>query len=617
MRTNPTVTLACRVAALLVLGSLASCTASFRDPGRAVPHAAPASAAVFNREIVAADHPQASEAGARMLALGGNAVDAAVATGFALSVVRPESCGIGGGGFMVIHLARDPKTPGGAPPEPIDLVIDYRERAPASSRPDMFESLPAGASEHSGKAVAVPGTVAGLLFALERYGTLPREAVLAPAIEIAEKGAIPDAHSRHVAKRFDEFLHTRASLEQQDIEWLRAQFVTPAITDPARPTPNPGHAEALRRIAREGARGFYEGPTAAAIVDAVNRTGGGLTLEDLRAVRPVERAPLKSAWRNRTIVTMPLPSSGGMTLIQTLALMDDRADLWDGDAPRGPRVRHALAESFKHAFADRARYLGDPAFMPADPTPRLLDAERLRRKAAMLRADRTLDADAYAKAEELADLAGAPRPLPDDHGTSHLSVVDRWGNAVACTETINLSFGSKIPVRGLGFCLNNQMDDFQTRRGAANAFGLVQSDRNLPEPGKVPLSSMTPVIVLDATGKVEMVAGGSGGPRIITAVTQAVFGALVMSEGAACVSAARIHHQWAPDRLEYEALANASEPGRVVPEADAGRTATALRERGHTVVPAAEPAAVQVILRTPEGWLGMCDPRKGGRPAGH
>lgn len=642
------------------------------------------SARQFARHAVAADHPEASQAGAEMLARGGNAVDAAVATSFALSVVRPDSCGIGGGGFMLVHLAKENRT----------IVIDYRERAPAGASPEMFEGLPEDASKWSGKAVAVPGTVKGLLHALDKYGTLHRRTVLAPAIRLARLGSVYDRHMERSCKELAAFIDANPARCPEEASAMRDAL---ALGHPPRPIDdnvtrpknerdlrelsrsmslteieraprlrNAAQAEVLERIAAEGESGFYAGPVGEAIVAAVNRHGGGLTLQDLAGVEVREAAPLVASWRGRTIQTMPLPSSGGVTLVETLALMDRVRPHWepsfvafkawledsrfrhsqrddplppppDGMAP----YAHALAESFKHAFADRAQYLGDPAFMAADPTARLLDPARLDEKARLIDATHTLPDGDYANAGKLADLVSSADGLPEDHGTSHFSVVDQWGNAVACTETINLGFGSRIFVKEFGFFLNNQMDDFQTRRGRANAFGLVQSDRNLPQPGKCPLSSMSPTIVLGADGRVETVVGASGGPRIISGVVQSLLFADDFGIGVAAVDFPRLHHQWKPATVRIEpaaiawAYANAGsfgdrayfDPEKLQAAGDEVLTdpddkvirpiVEALRAKGHDIKPMFEGAAVQMIRRDPAGgWTAASDPRKGGAPAG-
>jgi gamma-glutamyltranspeptidase/glutathione hydrolase len=666
------------------------------------------SSARFERYAVAADHAQASEAGAEMLALGGNAVDAAVATSFALSVVRPESCGIGGGGFMVVHLAGGPRRAGAAPLEyPLNIVIDYRERAPASASPDMFANLPPDASQWSGASVAVPGTVAGLLHALEKYGTLDRATVLAPAIRLAKEGYDFDRHAERSAQALAKFLTDHPDRADEGTALMRRLFLAWPWPDPrtgeqaqgpehigvcdgfrvppqpdavppqddAVPTggqvarqrwgeasehDNPRQALVLEAIARDGSDGFYKGHVAQAIVRSVSAFGGGLSLDDLARVRVREAAPLIGTWRGKTILTMPLPSSGGVTLLQVLGLMERTRPQWAssfgnwrermkvfeekptaGKTPEpvlGTPYLHCLTESFKHAFADRAQYLGDPAFMTADPTPRLLDAARLDAKARTIDPKRTRPGAHYADTAQLNDLLSGNATPPDDHGTSHFSVVDRWGNAVACTETLNLAFGSCIMVPEYGFCLNNQMDDFQTRRGEANAFGLVQSERNLPEAGKCPLSSMTPTIVLDAGGKVETVVGASGGPRIITATVQAL---LLADEPEFGVMLAfqmpRIHHQWKPDTLMAEPaylafvsrfegtmgewlfgdVAQLRTRGDAVLDRDPCLDVKALRRLGHTLQPMFEGAAVQMLHRDSAGaWRAASDPRKGGAPAG-
>ncbi len=655
--------------------------------------------AQFRSACVAADHPQASEAGAEILAQGGNAVDAAVAAAFALSVVRPESCGIGGGGFMVIHLANHPRCEGS---RPIDTAIDFRERAPAAATPEMFEtSAVFKASEESGLAVAIPGTVAGLLHALEKYGTLDRAAVLAPAIRLAREGwtadettvkGIKDGRLSKETPPADAVVPEMApgkALRERLYEHVGAG-------DHIR---NEGHARVLELIAAQGRDGFYKGAVADAMIRAAALGLGILTHDDLVGFQPKEVLPLRGSFMGRTIVAMPLPSSGGVTMLQTLGLLEGLVEAGRHRGEDDVTRLHLLAECFKHAFADRALYLGDPEFGP-DPTAPLLDEARLDAKRMDIDPHTTRGARAYvsplrgrqsssyvpgrlepAGSEGLGvplppgrgramrpDRPASPqtarpgqplfstapvalahsrlfgfqpstrdqrllrgpeaagfRPdqqhpapagdlLPDDHGTSHLSAVDRWGNAVACTLTINLEYGSKVGVPEFGFFLNNEMDDFLTRRGQVNAFGLTQSERNLPEPGKRPLSSMSPTIVLDTDGRVEMVVGGSGGPRIITGTTQVLLNALSvgMSAGDA-VAAARIHHQWMPDALRIE-FGSAAPPGDA--RAISDRVIVGLIEKGHHIERLKSSSAVQAIVRRAGHWEAACDPRKGGRPAG-
>jgi gamma-glutamyltranspeptidase/glutathione hydrolase len=539
------------------------------------------------RGIVVADHPLAAEAGAEMLRKGGNAVDAAVATSFALSVVRPESCGIGGGGFMLIRLHNDPRH-GSAM-----LALDYRERAPGSAAHDMFESLPEDASRESGHAVAVPGTVAGLLHALDRYGSLDRAAVLAPAIRIAETGFWSDDTLEDALPVLRSTLDTNRRGAQASDTTLRRLYLQPALTQGRRFIRNPEQAAALRLIAADGAEAFYSGPIAGAIIKTVNENGGAITARDLESYRITESRPLKGEFRGRTILTMPLPSSGGVTLLQILRLVELRPDMLERLSPTSGRYLQLIVEAFKFAFADRAEYFGDPEFGP-DPTRAVLADSRLKNRAKAIDPTETFP--------------------PEHHGTSHLCVVDRWGSAVACTETINLSFGARLIVPEYGFCLNNQMDDFLTRRGKPNAFGLTQSDRNLPAPGKRPLSSMTPTIVLTRAGDVEMVVGASGGPRIITATLQVMLNVMLLGMNASnAVDAPRVHHQWQPNKAEIEDRMDFEVPGSARDYTRwRGEVSRALVARGHVVINSDDGAAVQIIWRGGSGWQGAADPRKGG-----
>ena len=562
-------------------------------------------AATYQHGAVAADHPVASEAGARMLRLGGNAVDAAVAASFTLSVVRPQSCGIGGGGFMVVYLPDDPTL------GRVLTAINYRETAPAASTPDMFETtgLPE-ASTRSGLAVGVPGTVAGLLHALERYGTLDRATVLQPAIDAAVGGFKADT------AYVDAVRSTAAMLSEAERAAHPALWRTllhegeVAEGDRVR---NLQHAGVLAAIAEHGRDGFYAGRVANQIVETAREAGGILTRDDLRDYRPVEVAPLSFSFGGRTILAMPPPSSGGVTMCEALGILEHLGFTRPDAEQLSPVLgTHLLIESWKHAFADRAEWLADPAFCDV-PTDTLLNPAYLGTRAAIIDPDRAQPPGAYGTRNGDA----GTRALPDDSGTSHISVVDQWGGAVACTETINLEFGSMLGVEGGGFCLNNEMDDFTTVRGQANAFGLVQSDRNLPEPGKRPLSSMSPTIVLDAEGGVVAVAGASGGPRIITGTMQVLLNVLVHGMDAAdAVAAPRLHHQWMPDAVRLE-------PGLQDLEEDWGDITTnaildtSLRTMGHTLGKIDSVGVVQLIVRDSEGLHAACDPRKGGRPAGH
>jgi gamma-glutamyltranspeptidase/glutathione hydrolase len=369
----------------------------------------------------------------------------------------------------------------------------------------------------------------------------------------------------------------------------------------------------LAAIAEHGREGFYAGRVAVQVVEAARGAGGILTLDDLRGYRPVEVAPLSFSFDARTILAMPPPSSGGVTMCEALGILECRGlTRPDGERLSPVLGTHLLIESWKHAFADRAEWLADPAFGDV-PTDTLLHPTYLGTRAAIIDPDRTQPPGAYGTRN---GDAGA-RTLPDDSGTSHISVVDQWGGAVACTETINLEFGSMLAVEGGGFCLNNEMDDFTTVRGEANAFGLVQSDRNLPEPGKRPLSSMSPTIVLDAEGRVVAVAGAAGGPRIITGTMQVLLNVLVHGMDAAdAVAEPRLHHQWMPDvvRLEPGLQDREEDWGDITTNAILG---TRLRTMGHTLGKIDAVGVVQLIVRDADGLHAACDPRKGGRPAGH
>ena len=536
------------------------------------------------RAVVAADHELASRAGARVLREGGNAVDAAVATSLALSVVRPYSCGVGGGGFMIIAFNGD-KTHG-------DLVtaIDYRETAPDAVGGRYYADSERS-SIRGGTAVAVPGSVAGLMYVHERYGRLPRAKVVAPAIELAERGFAADAHYADEAQSLIEQFDANPDWKERfSLVWERFLLAGTVVEGDLIRVPE--QAEVLRAIARDGRDGFYAGDVARAIVHAVRKDGGDLTLEDLRRYRPIEREPARATIAGRTFIGMPPPSSGGVTMFEALEIMEQAGYDFDTPPDDGLAV-HLLAEGFKHAFADRSRWFGDPGFVDV-PVETLLSNKYAVEQAFKIDREHTQPPESY----------GSSPPLPEDSGTSHFSIVDTDGNAVACTETINLGFGSLLGVNRYGFVLNDEMDDFLTRPGVPNAFGLVQSERNLPAPGKRPLSSMSPTMVFDDDGLL-VTAGASGGPRIISATAQTILRVLAGASATDAVAAGRVHHQWLPNRLDVE-------PGALSPEVLAD-----LKQRGHVLGERAVIGNVQVIRRVPGGWDAACDPRKGGRPAGY
>ncbi len=543
----------------------------------------------FSRAVVAADHPAASEAGALMLRQGGNAVDAAVATSFALSVVRPASCGIGGGGFMVIWDAKRGQS----------VALDYRERAPELATADRFANAESDAADEpfsvrGGLAVGVPGTVCGLCYAAEEYGTLPLSTLLQPAIELCRKGVETDEHdldvqSSTLAKfrqrkdyvtRFELLYNQYLNAGQR---WKKGdRFFSPQL-------------KTLETIAAHGASGFYEGPVADAIASTVSQHGGVMTTKDLHSYRLRVREVLTSVFHGKAVLTMPPPSSGGVALLQTLQCLEAWEQRSDSTLKKlghnSADYVHVTTEALKHAFADRAEFLGDDDFVKV-PITQLLDAKYSKQIAEQIDLSKTLPPEKYGRFF-----------AANDAGTSHFSVIDAEGNAVACTETINLTFGSFVVVPEYGILLNNEMDDFTANPGKPNAFGLIQSKANAIEPGKRPLSSMTPTIVVK-DGKATYACGASGGPRIITATLQNLLNHVVfdMSPEQA-VSAPRFHHQWAPNELLLE------------PSLEKTLRAE-LEKRGHVVKGSSSLAATQAASASDGQVSGGSDPRKHGRPSG-
>ncbi len=538
----------------------------------------------YEHAAVAADHALASQAGLEMLKLGGNAVDAAVAASFCLSVVRPYSCGLGGGGFMLIW---NPK--GGRA-----VAIDYRGVAPAAAGPDYYERIGGEtASRFGGRAVAVPGSVAGLLHALEQHGTLACATVMEPAIRAAGEGFAADANhvwaAGELATTLESHPELRALAAPIWTELCREGKV--AVGDVIR---RPEQAAALHLIAERGAGAFYRGPIGSAIVTAVRQNGGAMNLEDLADYQVRVGEPLRGWFQGKSVLAMPPPSSGGVAVLQILGMLERR--LGDSGRQRNQRVlyAHVLAEAMKFAFADRAEWLGDPAFCEV-PVEKLLSNEYIAQRAAQIELAHTLPIESYGNA--------AP-PSPDG-GTSHLSVIDVNGMAVACTETVNLVYGSLLTVTAYGIILNDDMDDFTTLPDRPNAFGLRQSQRNAPQPGKRPLSSMSPTIVLE-NGRAVLVAGGSGGPRIISATVQCLLDCLLFDmTPEQALAAPRFHHQWLPNVLEFE-------PGW----GDAA-VIEALRGMGHEIGSRPKIGVVQIVQAGPAGVGAASDPRKGGAPAGY
>jgi gamma-glutamyltranspeptidase/glutathione hydrolase len=529
--------------------------------------------------MVASDHALASEAGAAVLKAGGNAFDAAIATSLVLSVVRPQSTGIGGGGFMVLRTASGQAQ-----------VIDYREVAPAKASRDMYlaPGLPKDASTQGYLAVAVPGMMAGLGHIAKQYATRPLPELMAPAIRAAEKGFAADAHFVEA---------TRAVAERGMRPELKRLFLCNdqpcALGTPIR---NPELGQTLRRMAEHGVQDFYTGDTAKKIVAAMEVEGGLVSASDLTRYTPKLREPLRGTYRGYDILTMPPPSSGGTVLLQALNFLEAYPLGWATTGFGSSQHIHLLTEALKHGFADRAALLGDPDFVTI-PLAKLISkgyAAELRQR---FDPARTLPRTAYG-------MAGFSSSTAPDAGTTHFSIMDRFGNVVAATETINTYFGSQVVVPGTGIVLNNEMDDFSKQPGVPNAFGLIGGEANAIAPGKKPLSSMTPTIVLKG-GKPFMAVGASGGPRIITGTLQTLMNVIDFDMSAeAAVSMPRIHHQWMPEKLFIE---------REMPQ----DVRQVLAAKGHSLALGGAENVVQAVVVREGHFEGASDPRKGGRPAGY
>ena len=478
--------------------------------------------------MVASQEMQASRIGVALLRRGGNAVDAAVATGFALAVTLPRAGNIGGGGFMLVHLAAAQKT----------VAIDYREMAGALTTRDVFLDeggrFQPSKSQASGLGVGVPGTVAGFALAHEKYGSgkFSLADLIAPAAALAREGFIVDddlADSLPSAvRRFAPWPSSRAIFMHADGRpFGRGERLVQADL-----------AASLEAIMTRGPRGFYEGETARRIVAAVEGAGGRMTLDDLASYRAVEREPVRGTYRGREVVSMPPPSSGGVHVIEILNILEgfDIAALGHNSAA----TNHLMAEAMKLAYADRSKYLGDPDFVkvPMAGLTSKAYAEKLRAQISLERARPSAD-------------IGPGAPYESDQ-TTHYSVVDAQGNAVSNTYTLNFSYGLGLVAPGTGILLNNELDDFAAREGVSNAFGLTGGDANAPGPRKRPLSSMSPSFVFE-DGALRLVTGSPGGSRIINIVLQIIMNVVDHRMNVAEASEApRIHHQWLPDELRVE-----------------------------------------------------------------
>jgi gamma-glutamyltranspeptidase / glutathione hydrolase len=535
--------------------------------------------------MVASDAPLAGQAGIEIMRQGGNAVDAAVAVGFALAVVYPEAGNIGGGGYMVIHMT-----------DGRNATIDYREVAPLAATRNMYLDAEGNLTDKSivgPLASGVPGSVAGLTGALAKYGTMPLAKVMAPAIRYAEEGFIVDS-------AFARSLRNDARLIAR---YGGKEVFLPggAPVAPGTRFRQPVLARTLRRIADQGAAGFYHGETAQAIAEEMRKDGGIITLEDLAKYQPVWREPITSTYRGYTLLTMPPSSSGGVTITETLNILEG----YDSLPPFGSaRYASLLGAAYQRAFVDRNSQLADPAFYPV-PVARLTDkqyASKLRATIDPVHATPTPDVE-----REMTSLRadGDTRTSGEGTETTHYSVVDSRGDAVATTTTLNALYGSKVFVSGAGFFLNDEMDDFAAQPGKPNMFGLVQGEANAIQPGKRMLSAMSPTIVLDRDGTLLLVVGSRGGPRIITSTSQVILNVLdhhmILSDA---MSAPRIHDQSRPDTIYVER--NGLEPAVM----------DSLRAMGYGVAATGGIGLCNAIMKVNGGYEGMSDPRSSGWPVG-
>jgi gamma-glutamyltranspeptidase/glutathione hydrolase len=561
----------------------------------AAPAAALTPVGARNGMVVTSSAP-ATDAGVEILRRGGNAVDAAVAVGFALAVTHPAAGNLGGGGFMLVRIA-DGRT----------VALDYRETAPAAATRDMYldahGTVIPKASTRGPRSAGVPGTVAGLALALERYGTMDLATVLRPALELARRGfpvtyplvrSIAEADSGEALADFRAFPSSARVFLRNGAPY--------SVGDTLR---QPDLAWTLEQIARGGPDAFYRGAIAERIERAMRRDGGLITKADLAAYRPVIREPLVATYRGYTLHTMPPPSSGGILLIGLLQALEaeDVAGLGHNSAA----FIHRFAEICNRYYADRAFYLGDPDFVRA-PVAGLLSRAYAAQVHARLDTARHTPGRAIAHGDS-AWLWRAGRVPEESHETTHFCVVDRWGNAVSNTYTLNDSYGSRYAVDGAGFLLNDEMDDFSVKPGAPNLYGLVGGSANAIAPGKRMLSSMTPTIVT-RDGRLFLVLGSPGGSRIITSVCQTVLN--IVDHGMNvrdAVAAPRVHSQWLPDEVDIEPVGF---PREVV---------AALEARGHTVDPTyGYWSEVHAIMADAKRGLllGAADPRAGdGRAAGY
>ncbi|WP_076537479.1 gamma-glutamyltransferase [Shewanella sp. UCD-KL21] len=525
--------------------------------------------------MVASQESLATRVGVDILKRGGNAVDAAVAVGFALAVTLPRAGNIGGGGFMLVHLEKEDKT----------IAIDYRETAPAKAHKDIFlneqgDVVKTLSREH-GLAVGVPGTVMGFELALKNYGTMSMSEVIKPAIELARNGIVINSD---LADSLDGLKRRIAQWPSSAKIFYKNNGDSFAVNDTL---VQKGLAHSLSLIAKHGSKGFYQGETAEKIVAAIQAAGGIMSMDDLKNYQVIERAPVTGEYRGYKVVSMPPPSSGGIHIIEMLNILEHYPieDLGHNTA----QTLHLMTETMKHAYADRSEYLGDPDFHNV-PTDKLTSQKY---------ADSIAKQIAYNKATPSAEIKPGDLSVYESNQTTHYSVVDKWGNAVSNTYTLNFSYGSGLVAAGTGILLNNEMDDFSAKPGIPNAYGLIGGEANAVEGNKRPLSSMSPTIVMK-DGKPFLVTGSPGGSRIITTTLQVIMNVIDHKLNIAEASAAaRIHHQWLPDYIGVETSLN-------------NDTVTLLEAKGHKVKTSSAMGSTQSIMITDKGLFGASDPRRAG-----
>ncbi|MBZ5675774.1 MAG: gamma-glutamyltransferase [Acidobacteriia bacterium] len=528
--------------------------------------------------MVGAQEPLATDVGVQVLRDGGNAVDAAIAVGFALAVTHPYAGNLGGGGFMLIRFADGRST-----------FVDFRERAPEKASRDMYldtSGKPTRESLEGWRSAGVPGTVRGFELAHRKYGSRKWSGLLEPAIALAEHGfqvSYPLAESLKAARNLSQDPESRRIFQNNGAYFAPGDTLT-----------QPELASTLHRIAQNGVKEFYEGETAQKLSDVMSRKGGLITLSDLKNYSAVERTPLTGSYKGYGIIAAPPPSSGGVGILQMLGMLENSGYQKSGFGSAA-EIEY-VAEVMRRYYADRSQYLGDPDFGKLRLTS-LLDPAYIKR-----RRD-TIDPNHATPSSRI--LPGLPTGR-DGGETTHYNVVDAQGNAVAVTFTLNEGYGNGITVPGLGFLLNDEMDDFAAKPGSPNAFGLIQGEANAIQPGKRPLSSMTPTI-LTRDGKFFMAVGAPGGSRIISAVLQTILNVVDFGMNAQdAVDAPRIHHQWQPDKLYLE-------PG-ISPD-----TVALLQSRGYDVdhSPGLVLARVEAIVNSGGGLQGGSDGRASGKVAGY